>query len=108
MPFFDIANLPKRELVPGGQMCSVYQEHVMLTFFTFESGSVVPLHSHPHEQISFVTSGQLEFTLAGQTRILSAGQGAVIPPGAEHGAKALTEATAVDAWFPVREEYKLA
>jgi quercetin dioxygenase-like cupin family protein len=93
-------------MLPGIVRRAVHLEHTMMTFFNFEPGSIVPEHEHPHEQITYVVQGGMEFTLGGETRILRAGQGICCPPGVSHGGVILDEPTvAVDAWYPVREEY---
>ncbi|MEA3338878.1 MAG: cupin domain-containing protein [Chloroflexota bacterium] len=107
MPFFTVNELPATEMLPGVTRRVVYLEHAMMTFFHFEPGSVVPEHSHPHEQIAYVVQGAMEFTLGGETRVLQAGEGACCPPNVPHGAIILDEPTvALDAWYPLREEYK--
>jgi len=78
----------------------------MMTFFEFEQGAVIPEHSHPHEQISYVLEGELEFTLKGVSRVLAKGQGVVILSGEEHSARVTRgPAKALDAWYPIREDY---
>jgi quercetin dioxygenase-like cupin family protein len=106
MPFFSVSELPGTEMLPGIVRRAVHLEHTMMTIFDFEPRSVVPEHDHPHEQITYVVQGSMEFTLGGETRILRAGEGACCPSGVSHGAVILDEPTiAVDAWYPVREEY---
>ncbi len=107
MSFFTVNELPATEMLPGVMRRTVYLEHAMMTIFTFEPGSVVPEHDHPHEQITYVVQGAMEFTLAGETRVLRAGEGVCCPSGASHGAVILDEPTvALDAWYPLREEYR--
>ena len=79
----------------------------LITFFDFKPGSVIPEHSHPHEQITYVIQGKMEFRLGEETRVLRAGEGACCPPGVTHSAVILDEPTVgLDAWHPVREDYK--
>ncbi len=107
MSYFRVDRLPATEMLPGVLRRAVYLEHVMLTFFEFAPGSVVPEHSHPHEQISYVLQGALEFTLGEETRVIRAGEGVCCPPNVPHKATVLDEPTVVlDAWYPVREDYK--
>jgi quercetin dioxygenase-like cupin family protein len=107
MTFFNVSELPGTEMLPGVTRRAVYLDHVMLTFFDFAPGSIVPEHSHPHEQITYVVQGAMEFHLGEKTRVLRAGDGVCIPPGTAHKAIILDEPTvALDAWHPVREEYK--
>jgi quercetin dioxygenase-like cupin family protein len=107
MPFFTVSELPGTDMLPGILRRAVYLDNVMITFFEFEPGSVVPEHDHPHEQISYVVQGAMEFRLGDETRVLRAGEGVCCPPGVPHGAVILDEPTvALDAWHPVREDYK--
>lgn len=107
MAFFSVDELPGTEMLPGVMRRAVYLDHVMLTFFEFAPGSIVPEHSHPHEQITYVIQGAIEFHLGERARVLRAGDGVCIPPGTPHKAIILDEPTvALDAWYPVREEYK--
>jgi quercetin dioxygenase-like cupin family protein len=107
MSFFTVNELPATEMLPGVVRRAVYLEHAMMTFFDFAPGSVVPVHDHPHEQITYVVTGAMEFTLDDETRVLRAGDVVCCPPNAPHGAVVLDEPTvALDAWYPLREEYK--
>ena len=107
MSFFTVNELPATEMLPGVTRRSVYLDHVMITFFDFEPGSVVPAHDHPHEQITYVLQGAMKFRLGDEVRVLRAGEGACCPPGVTHGATVLDEPTvALDAWYPLREDYK--
>lgn len=107
MTFFNVDELPGTEMLPGVTRRAVYLDHVMLTFFEFAPGSIVPEHNHPHEQITYVIHGAMEFHLGAEMQVLRAGDGVCIPPGTTHKAVILDEPTiALDAWYPVREEYK--
>lgn len=107
MPYFKTEELHDTQMLPGVSRRAVWLDDVMLTFFVFEPGSVVPEHRHPNEQITLVVRGAMEFTLAGETRILRAGDGVCIPSGIAHSVRVLDEtAEAYDAWSPPREDYK--
>ena len=105
MGFYSTNRLPRKDVLEGIRVGSVRLEHLMLTHFTFEAGAVVPPHSHPHEQITFLVKGEMEFTLEGETRRIRAGEGCAVPPDAKHSVVALTEAVAIDCWHPIREDY---
>ena len=107
MTFFTVSELPGYKMLPGVVRRSVHLEHAMITFFDFEPGSVIPVHDHHYEQISYVVQGAMAFTLGDETRTLRAGEGVCCPPGVPHGAVVLDEPTvALDAWYPLREEYR--
>ena len=107
MSFFKVSELPRVEMTEGIGRRVGYLEGVMLTFFDFTPGAVIPVHQHPHQQISLVLEGALEFTLGDETQIIAAGEGGTVPPNTPHGARVLERPTRVlDAWHPVREDYK--
>jgi len=107
MTFYRTAKLPVVEMLPGIKRTAVWTENVMLTFFRFEPGAIVPEHDHSNEQITIVVEGAMEFMLGGQVQVLRAGDGACIPPGTAHSARILGEPTvAYDAWSPPRDDYK--
>ena len=107
MSFFRIPELPGTGMLPGIERRAVWLDQVMITFFTFQPGAIVPEHAHENEQITVVTSGAMEFTLGDETRILRGGDGVCISPDIVHSARILDEPTeAYDAWGPPREDYK--
>lgn len=107
MEFFRVADLPSVDMLPGVTRRAVWLDRVMVTFFEFEPNTTIPIHDHPHEQITYVIEGEVEFTLGEQTQMLRAGEGVCIPPGVPHGARILDQPTRVlDAWHPPREDYK--
>jgi quercetin dioxygenase-like cupin family protein len=55
-----------------------------------------------------VLEGEFELTVAGETKILKPGQVAVIPSNVPHSGKALTKCYIIDAFYPVREDYRNA
>ena len=78
----------------------------MLTRFHLAKGCVVPLHSHPNEQISFIVEGSLEFDFgAGDTRLVGAGEILVIPGGVPHSAVAFEDTLAFDVFAPPRKDW---
>lgn len=105
MSFFNIKDLPKKEVKKGIRMCSTFLENVMLTYFEFEPNTEIPSHKHHHEQITFILDGEMEFKLEEKTKILRAGEGVTVPPNKEHSVRALSQVKAVDAWNPIREDY---
>ena len=107
MTFYCKDDLPATEMLPGVMRRAVHLDDVMVTFFDFAPNSVVPKHQHPHQQITWVVSGAMEFDLDGEVRVLEAGDGVLIAPDVPHSAVVLDEACqALDAWHPVREDYR--
>ena len=80
---------------------------MMLSVVNFEPDSVVPEHSHPHEQMGIMISGRLEFTVGSVTRVLEPGDQWKIPSGVVHRVRALDgRAVALDVFHPVRDDYR--
>jgi quercetin dioxygenase-like cupin family protein len=51
-------------------------------------GSVVAWHTHPGDEVSYITDGELTLVVAGQSaRKVVAGEGFVVPAGTVHSAK---------------------
>jgi quercetin dioxygenase-like cupin family protein len=107
MHFYDIETLKSHELVAGIQARTAWGEQMLCSIVDLQPGSVLPLHSHPHEQAGIVLEGELEMTIAGETRLLQRGALYIIPGDVEHSARVGERAARVlDVFSPVREEYK--
>jgi quercetin dioxygenase-like cupin family protein len=108
MPYFyDPAERTPKEIFPGVVSRTFWGEKMLLSLLELEPGCVVPLHSHPHEQVGILLEGEFEFTIGGETRHVKAGDIFVIPGGVEHtltvGDKPVR---ALDIFSPVREDYQ--
>lgn len=96
----------RHTIFPGVQIQTMAGDQIMLSLVTFEPDSVVLEHSHPHEQVGMLLSGNLEFTVGGVTRTLGPGDKWRIPGGVAHRVKAVNgPATALDVFNPIREDY---
>jgi quercetin dioxygenase-like cupin family protein len=94
------------DLFPGVAITTTAGQRLMLSVVTFEPGSVVPDHAHPHEQMGLMISGRAEFTVGGLTRVLGPGDIWKIPGGVVHRVRALDgPAVALDVFHPIREDY---
>jgi quercetin dioxygenase-like cupin family protein len=105
--YFIPAGSGSRHLIfPGVEIRTSAGRHLMLSVVRFEPHSVVPDHSHPHEQMGMMVSGRLEFTVGGVTRLLGPGEMWRIPGGVVHRVRALDgPAVALDVFHPIREDY---
>jgi quercetin dioxygenase-like cupin family protein len=72
------------------------------------AGAVVPMHQHPHEQISYVVSGRLRFQLGDSQVEAGPGESVLIPGELPHAVWALTDCLVVDTFSPCRTEYLAA
>jgi quercetin dioxygenase-like cupin family protein len=71
----------------------------------FEPGAVGPLHSHPHEQLTYVLAGEFEFTIGGETRLVRAGDTLYKRPGVVHGCVCRGGGVLLDTFTPQREDF---
>ena len=108
MSFLNLKDLKEVEPVAGFKTRFVHSDHLTMAYWTVTAQATLPQHTHPHEQITSLLEGEFEMTIAGETKILRPGQAAVIPSNVPHSAKALTACRIIDAFYPVREDYRNA
>ena len=77
-----------------------------LAYWQFEAGTLLPEHSHPHEQITYVTQGMFDLAVEGEIHHLEAGMVIVIPPNARHSGTSVTKSQIIDMFYPVREDFR--
>jgi quercetin dioxygenase-like cupin family protein len=106
MSFATLASLPPKNIFAGATGRYVHTGRMTLGEVELAAGVVVPMHSHPHDQFSYLLAGRVEFTVSSETRIMEAGTCAVIPGGTPHGCRALTACRILDTFTPVREDYR--
>jgi quercetin dioxygenase-like cupin family protein len=63
--------------------------------YRFAPGARFPLHTHPEEQITLVTEGEVELTAAGEVTRLGAGGWSVVAGGVDHGIRAGDQGAAI-------------
>lgn len=81
-------------------------ERMMLCEFFLERGTVVPAHSHMHEQCGYVLSGKLTLTIDGQETTFDQGDTYSIPGDVLHMATATEDTVLVEVFSPPREEFR--
>jgi quercetin dioxygenase-like cupin family protein len=84
---------------------TAFNDNIMCVEVHFEEGAVGTLHSHPHEQITYVVSGEFEFSIGGEKKILKAGDSTYEQPGIEHGVVCLKAGMLLDVFTPHREDF---
>jgi quercetin dioxygenase-like cupin family protein len=81
-------------------------ESVMLCEFIFETHVEVPIHTHPHQQVGYLVEGRVEITINGKKFELKKGDSYAAPSNIPHGVFTLEPSIIVDAFYPLREDYK--
>lgn len=81
---------------------------LMVCEMKFEKGIVLPTHIHPHEQISYIISGECEYMVNAEKKIMKAGDSAWIPGNIPHGVvRVLEDLVLLDVFTPAREDFIL-
>ena len=101
-----IKNIKPKDLAPGIAGYYVHGEKHTMGLVELKKGSIVPLHSHRHEQITFILEGQLDMNIDGKDHSLTEGTYHIIHSNVPHSATAITDCKLIDTFSPVREEYK--
>jgi quercetin dioxygenase-like cupin family protein len=105
--FFDPETRTPKELVPGVVVRTFWGEQMLVSQVDLAPGAIVPSHSHPHEQFGMLLRGELRITIASEAQQLKVSAIYIAPGGAEHSVIAGPDgAQLIEAFSPVREEYK--
>jgi quercetin dioxygenase-like cupin family protein len=86
-----------RQLVVG--------QNIMLARVLLKKGCIVPEHSHPNEQLTFIAEGALKFWIDGKEIVVNAGECLTIPPNMPHKAEALEDTVDFDVFHPPRADW---
>lgn len=71
-----------------------------------EKDTVIPAHSHEHEQCAYILSGKYKATIDGDESILSAGDSYYVDSYKEHGLVCIESGMFLDIFTPQREDFK--
>ena len=99
-------NLPEHQVVEGLYGKFFHSQTMTIVQWRFEAGADLPLHNHPHEQITLIQKGKLELTIDNNRYILTTGDTMPIASNISHGGKAVEATVALDIFHPVREDFK--
>lgn len=88
----------RRVLAHGGRL--------MLVQFEFDAGVASWHHQHPHEQVGYVVSGEVDFIMDGQAPVrLVAGGSYYVPSNRPHHIVTYAPTVLVDAFAPARTDF---
>ncbi len=83
----------------------VHNEDLMMVEVSFEKGAVATLHSHPHQQMSYILSGCFEFENDGKKRSLGQGDSVLLASGVKHGVLCTEKGKVLDVFNPERKDF---
>jgi quercetin dioxygenase-like cupin family protein len=98
IPLEDFGNGIKRKVLAN-------HENLMMVELYFEKGAVGEIHSHPHEQITYVLEGEFEFNIDGKKEIVKAGDSMFKESNVLHGTICLKKGRLLDVFSPHREDF---
>lgn len=99
------SSVPVESLNPLLGLHFVVGQNVMLARVLLKRGCIVPEHSHPNEQITFIMEGALKFWIDGKEIVVNAGEVLTIPPNMPHKAEALSDTVDYDVFNPPRADW---
>jgi quercetin dioxygenase-like cupin family protein len=103
------SEMPVDKISAGAERRLGYTENLMLAIIDFYDGpkdEPDPLHSHPHEQVSYLVEGEIIFVLDGEKTRLGPGDVFLVPSGKPHSIQLLTEhVRLIDCFTPIREDF---
>ena len=86
-----------------------YTDNVMIAVVDFNDGPAPepdPPHSHPHEQVSYVASGEIILIIGEEKTHLSEGDLFTVPANVPHTIQTLTkQVRLIDAFNPIRKDF---
>ncbi len=106
MPVAILAALPAKNIFPGIAGRYAHTDRLTIGEVELAAGSVVPVHQHPHDQLTYLLTGRAECTAGGETQALEPGMCALIPGGTPHTVRALTACRVLDVFTPVRDDFR--
>ena len=101
-----IKSIKPKELASGITGYYAHGEKHTMGLVELMKGSIVPMHSHIHEQITFILEGQLDMNIGGVNYSLTNGMYHIIHSNVPHSAVAISDCKLIDTFSPVREDYK--
>ena len=103
------SDVPVEPMNPLLSRAFITGAQAMIARIELKKGCVVPRHSHPNEQVAWVTEGMLIFVLGEsgdeQRVTVRAGEVLVIPGGLPHSAEALEDTVDYDIFAPPRQDW---
>jgi quercetin dioxygenase-like cupin family protein len=101
-----IKAIAPKQLMQGITGYYAHGQQITFGLVEIEKGTLMPVHQHVHEQITYCLEGQLDMEIDGVLYSLTPGCYHVIPSNVWHGATAITACKLIDVFCPLREEYK--
>jgi len=97
------------QAAPGRERRVAHTENLMMVTWEFTDGPAVEpdaLHTHPHEQVTYIVEGQVQFFIGEDSTRLEPGDMVVVDPEQPHSIQTLTpRVRLIDTFTPLRDEF---
>jgi quercetin dioxygenase-like cupin family protein len=104
--FYKVNESEYKKVLPGiGLKTLVYGENTLFSEFRMDANSILPQHSHHHEQTGYLVKGRIKLTIGQQTFEAGPGDSWCIPGNTDHSVEILENSLAIEVFSPVREDY---
>jgi quercetin dioxygenase-like cupin family protein len=105
--FGAVSSLDLQRIWEGVHGRVVHGERISLGVIELDPGSVVPEHSHEHEQLGMCLSGSVRFRVGDESRDLGPGETWCIPSNVPHEVEVGPEgAVVIDVFAPTRDDWR--
>ena len=84
----------------------VYGDTSLMTEFILKKGSILPEHTHIHEQIGYLVKGKIKLFIESKSKIINQGDSWCVTSNKKHKAEIIEDSIALEIFTPSREEYK--
>ncbi|EJM7146452.1 cupin domain-containing protein [Vibrio parahaemolyticus] len=99
-------DIPMEDLGEGiSRKVLAHSDNMMSVEVHFEEGAIGAMHSHPHEQLTYVLSGEFEFTIGDEKKIVKTGDTMYKESNIEHGCVCLKAGVLIDTFTPMRKDF---
>jgi len=101
-------DIPKEHLNDLLDRRIICGKKIMLAHIYLKKSSIVPLHQHENEQVTYILEGELLFWIGTEESdpiSVKAGEVLCIPPNVPHKAQAVTDTLDMDVFCPPRQDW---
>jgi quercetin dioxygenase-like cupin family protein len=107
VPFTSIDTIARRQIL-GASIHGRYMHGDRMTVgdVDLEPDTEIPVHTHPHEQITYLLEGEMHFIVGDERTLMKPGDIAIIPGMVPHGGHTVTRCRVIDAFVPARDDYR--
>ncbi len=78
---------------------------IMSVEVSFEKGAIGSIHTHEHEQVSYVLNGEFKITIDSEENVLIKGDSFYAGPNVAHGVLCMEKGMILDVFTPQRDEF---